>query len=142
MISLTQSAARSIGRLNNKLRRRIELLSAKKEFSGSQGRTLHFLLSQTDDVFQKVIEYEYGFRPPTASELLKQMEQNWLLTREPVPYDNRLKKIILTDKALQYQQQVVADLTGLEETLIRDIPEEKMAVFFEVIGKMMENLSE
>ncbi len=70
------------------------------------------------------------------------MEQKGLLTREPVPYDNRLKKIILTDKALQYQQQVVADLTGLEETLIRDIPEEKMAVFFEVIGKMMENLSE
>ncbi len=142
MISLTQSAARSIGRLNNKLRRRIELLSAKKEFSGSQGRTLHFLLSQTDDVFQKDIEEEYGIRPPTASELLKQMEQKGLLTREPVPYDNRLKKIILTDKALQYQQQVVADLTGLEETLIRDIPEEKMAVFFEVIGKMMENLSE
>lgn len=142
MISLTQSAARSIGRLNNKLRRRIELLSAKKEFSGSQGRTLHFLLAQTDDVFQKDIEEEYGIRPPTASELLKQMEQKGLLTREPVPYDNRLKKIILTDKALQYQQQVVADLTGLEETLIRDIPEEKMAVFFEVIGKMMENLSE
>ena len=69
MISLRQSAARSIGRLNNQLRRRIELLSAKKEFSGSQGRTLHFLLAQTDDVFQKDIEEEYGIRPPTATEL-------------------------------------------------------------------------
>ncbi len=141
MISLRQSAARSIGRLNNQLRRRIELLSAKKEFSGSQGRTLHFLLAQTDDVFQKDIEEEYGIRPPTATELLKQMEKKGLLTREPVPYDNRLKKIVLTDKALQYQEQVVADLTELEETLTRDIPEEKMQVFFEVMRKMMDNLS-
>lgn len=142
MISLRQSAARSIGRLNNQLRRRIELLSAKKEFSGSQGRTLHFLLAQTDDVFQKDIEEEYGIRPPTATELLKQMEKKGLLTREPVPYDNRLKKIILTDKALQYQEQVVADLTELEETLTKDIPEEKMTIFFEVMRKMMDNLSE
>ena len=141
MISLRQSAARSIGRLNNQLRRRIELLSAKKEFSGSQGRTLHFLLAQTDDVFQKDIEEEYGIRPPTATELLKQMEKKGLLSREPVPYDNRLKKIVLTDKALQYQEQVVADLTELEETLTRDIPEEKMKVFFEVMRKMMDNLS-
>lgn len=141
MISLRQSAARSIGRLNNQLRRRIELLSAKKEFSGSQGRTLHFLLAQTDDVFQKDIEEEYGIRPPTATELLKQMEKKGLLTREPVPYDNRLKKIVLTDKALQYQEQVVADLTELEEALTRDIPEEKMQVFFEVMRKMMDNLS-
>lgn len=70
------------------------------------------------------------------------MEQKGLLTREPVSYDNRLKKIILTDKALQYKEQVVTDLTMLEETLTRDIPEEKMKIFFEVIRKMMDNLAE
>jgi len=118
------------------------MLSSRKEFSGSQGRTLHFLLAQTQDVFQKDIEDEYSIRSSTATELLKQMEKNGLIVREPVPYDSRLKKIVLTEKALTYRHQVVEDLSDLEETLIRDIPEGKLAVFFEVIEKMMDNLSE
>lgn len=118
------------------------MLSSRKEFSGSQGRTLYFLLAQSDDVFQKDIEEEYSIRPSTATELLKQMEKNGLIVREPVSYDNRLKKIVLTDKALIYKKQVVNDLTELEETLIKGISEEKMKIFFEVIEKMMDNLSE
>lgn len=142
MISLTKSAARYVSKLSNKLRRKLDMLSSRKEFSGSQGRTLHFLLAQTDDVFQKDIEEEYSIRPSTATELLKQMEKNGLIIRKPVNYDNRLKKIVLTDKALIYKNQVINDLTALEETLIKDIPEEKVKVFFEVIEKMMDNLSE
>lgn len=142
MISLTQSAARYVSKLSNKLRRRLDMLSSRKEFSGSQGRTLHFLLAQSEDIFQKDIEEEYSIRPSTATELLKQMEKNGLITREPVAYDNRLKKIVLTDKALMYRKQVVDDLTSLEESLIKDIPEEKLNIFFEVIEKMMDNLSE
>lgn len=118
------------------------MLSSRKEFSGSQGRTLHFLLAQTEDVFQKDIEEEYSIRPSTATELLKQMEKNGLIVREPVAYDNRLKKIVVTDKALLYKQQVIEDLTALEETLVKGISEADLQVFFKVIEKMMDNLSE
>lgn len=139
---LKRSAARNIGKLSNKLRRKLDMLSSRKEFSGSQGRTLHYLLAQTEDVFQKDIEEEYGIRPSTATELLKQMEKNGLIIRESVPYDNRLKKIVLTDKALLYKNQVIYDLTVIEEQLVKGISEEKMKVFFEVLEKMMDNLSE
>lgn len=142
MISLTQNATRYVSKLSNKLRRKLDTLSSRKEFSGSQGRTLHFLLAQTEDVFQKDIEEEYSIRPSTATELLKQMEKNGLIVREPVAYDNRLKKIVVTDKALRYKQQVVADLTSLEEMLVKDISEADLKVFFNVIEKMMDNLSE
>lgn len=142
MISLTRSAARYVSKLSNKLRRKFDMLSSRREFSGSQGRTLQFLLAQTEDVFQKDIEEEYSIRPSTATELLKQMEKNGLITREPVPYDNRLKRIAVTEKALAYKEQVIDELTALEETLIKDIPQEKLRIFFEVIEKMMDNLSE
>ena len=142
MISLTKSTARYIGKLSNKPRRKLDMLSSRKEFSGSQGRTLHFLLAQTEDVFQKDIEEEYSIRPSTATELLKQMEKNGLIVREPVAYDNRLKKIVVTDKALLYKQQVIEDLTALEETLVKGISEADLQVFFKVIEKMMDNLSE
>lgn len=142
MISLTRSAARYVSKLSNKLRRKLDMLSSRKEFSGSQGRTLHFLLAQTEDVFQKDIEEEYSIRPSTATELLKQMEKKGLIVREPVDYDNRLKRIVVTDKALLYKQQVVEDLTALEETLVNGISEADLQVFFKVIEKMMDNLSE
>lgn len=142
MISLTRSAARYVGKLSNKLRRKLDMLSSRKEFSGSQGRTLHFLLAQTEDVFQKDIEEEYSIRPSTATELLKQMEQKGLIMRKSVAYDNRLKKIVLTEKALMYQQQVIEDLSALEKTLTKDISETDLEVFFKVIEKMMDNLSE
>ena len=142
MISLTQSAARYISKLSNKLRRRMDTLSSREHFSGSQGRTLHFLLAQTGDVFQKDIEEEYSIRPSTASEMLKQMEERGLIRRETVPYDNRLKKVVLTDQALAYRQQVRQELTQLEETLIQGISPEEMEVFFRVVEKMMDNLAE
>ena len=84
---------------------------------------------------------EYGIRPSTATELLKQMEKNGLVVREPVAYDNRLKKIVLTDKALIYRQQVIEDLTELEKKLVKDISEADLEIFFQVIEKMMDNLS-
>ena len=142
MISLTRNAARYVSKLSNKLRRKLDMLSSREEFSGAQGRTLHFLLSQTEDVFQKDIEEEYSIRPSTATELLKQMEKNGLIVREPVTHDNRLKKIVVTDKALLYKQQVVDDLTALDETLVKGISEADLQVFFKVIEKMMDNLSE
>lgn len=142
MISFTKNAARYVSKLSNKLRRKLDMLSSREEFSGSQGRTLHFLLAQTEDVFQKDIEEEYSIRPSTATELLKQMEKNGLIVREPVAYDNRLKKIVVTDKALLYKQQVVEDLTALDETLVKGISEADLQVFFKVIEKMMDNLSE
>lgn len=141
MISLTRSAARYVSKLSNQLRRKLDMLSSRKEFSGSQGRTLHFLLAQTQDVFQKDIEEEYSIRPSTATELLKQMEKNGLIVREPVDYDNRLKKIVVTDKALIYKRQVIEDLTSLEESLVRGISEADLEIFFQVIEKMMDNLS-
>ena len=139
---LQRSAARSINRISNKLRRRLDALSSRGDFSGAQGKALHFLLAQPGDVFQKDVEEEYGIRSSTATELLKQMEKNGLITRQPMPYDNRLKKIILTPKALAYREQVVRDVTEIEDALTKGIDLSQLEIFFAVLEKMMDNLSE
>ncbi len=124
------------------LRRKIDTFTSKEEFSGSQGKVLHFLLAQTDDVFQKDIEEEYGLRPSTATELLKKMEKNGLIYRQPTSYDGRLKKIIVSEKGLKYKEQVICDLSGLEDQLTKGISPKDLDVFFNVLEKMLENLSE
>ena len=70
------------------------------------------------------------------------MEKNGLILRVPVPQDNRLKKIVLTEKALSHRDQVFSELTALEETLVQGISREDLKVFFRVTEKMMDNLSE
>lgn len=141
MISLRRNATRYVSKLSNKIRRKLDRLSSREAFSGSQGRVLQFLLAQNEDIFQKDIEEEYSIRPSTATQLLNQMEQNGLICRVPVPYDRRLKKIQLTDKAQQYRQQVVKDLTELEKTVTAGIAPEDLEVFFRVVETMMDNLS-
>lgn len=142
MNQLSRSAARYVGKLSNKIRRKIDSFSSKKNLSGSQGKVLHFILAQTEDVFQKDIEEEYSLRPSSATELLKQMEKNGLIRREQTAYDARLKRIIPTEKAEAFKDQVIEDLTTLEEEITRGIDPEKLEIFYQVVEQMMKNLSE
>ena len=102
---------------------------------------LHFILAQSNDVFQKDIEEEYSLRPPTATELLKRMEKNGLIYREAMASDARMKRIVVSEKALQYKDMVIADITALEDELTKDIPQNELDVFFKVIEKMLDNIS-
>ena len=133
---------RSIKRLSNGISREMCAAFGSGMFSGAQGRTLHFLLAHTKiDIFQKDIEEEFGLRPPTATALLKELEQRGLIRKEPVPYDARKKKIVVTEEALQYKDCVLKGLKELDQKLTAGISDEEMQVFFYVTGKMLDNLA-
>lgn len=140
-MSQNRHAARYISKLSNILRRKIDAFSSRENFSGSQGKVLHFLLAQTNDVFQKDIEEEYSLRPSTATVLLKKMEKNGLIYREADENDARWKKIIVSEKALQYKDIVIADILNLEKELTQGISENDLDVFFSVVEKMLDNIS-
>ena len=135
-------AMRSIKRLSNGISREMCAAFGSGMFSGAQGRTLHFLLAHTKiDIFQKDIEEEFGLRPPTATALLKELEQRGLIRKEPVPYDARKKKIVVTEEALQYKDCVLKGLEELNQKLTAGISDEEMQVFFSVTDRMLKNLA-
>ena len=135
-------AMRSIKRLSNGISREMCAAFGSGMFSGAQGRTLHFLLAHTkSDIFQKDIEEEFGLRPPTATALLKELEQRGLIRKEPVPYDARKKKIVVTEEALQYKDCVLKGLEELNQKLTAGISDEEMQAFFSVTDKMLKNLA-
>ena len=136
-------AMRSIKRLSNGISREMCAAFGSGMFSGAQGRTLHFILAahQKEDLFQKDIEEEYSLRPPTATKLLKDMEKNGLIYRESVPYDARLKRIVATQKAMQYQELIHQSLEETEDRLTSGISPQELAVFFRVINQMIRNMS-
>ena len=141
-MNLNPSVGRCIGRLSNQIRRQLDAFSTRNSMSGSQGRILHFILAQPEAVFQKDIEEEFCLRPPSASGILKLMEQNGLITRVSTDYDARLKQIMVTPKAALLQEQVIRDVTELEMSLVKDISPEDLETFFRVIQKMSDNLSD
>ncbi len=134
-------AARYISKLANKLRRKIDAFSTRSDMSGAEGKALHFILAQKGDVFQKDIEEEYGLRPSTATELLQKMERGGFIRREVMPNDARMKKILVAEKALQYKNVMIDDITRLEAELTQGIPPDELDTFFRVMEKMMENIS-
>ncbi|MEG0330449.1 MAG: MarR family winged helix-turn-helix transcriptional regulator [Longicatena sp.] len=141
MQPLTKSAGRYVSKLSNKIRRRLDTFYSKGNLSGAQGKVLHFILAQEDDIFQKDIEEEYGLRPSSATVLLQQMEKNDIIKRVNVPYDARLKKIVVTPKALAHKEQVIHDLSQLEAEITQGIPQKDLTIFFQVIEKMLKNMS-
>lgn len=137
----TEPAVRYMTVLSHKLQRQVEALSFKGQYSGTEGKALHFILMNADhDIFQKDIEEEFGIRGSSATVLLKKMEKDGLITREPLPNDARYKKIVPSAKAMTHRDKVVREMDALEKRLSANIPEEDLAVWRRVMTQMNENL--
>ena len=133
--------SRYIGILANRLRREIDALASCGEYSGAEGKILHFILAHTDsEIFQKDLEEEFGMRPSSASALIKKMEQNGLITREPVPYDGRFKRIVPSEKALQNKENVLHGVQALESRLLDGISKEQQEQWLAITKKLIQNL--
>ena len=112
-----------------------------EKMTGTHGWAVgYFYNNRHRDVFQKDFEQEFDIRRSTASNILSLMEKNGLIIRESVPYDARLKKITLTDKALEVQSVVNKSFDRLESTMKENISEEELDVFFKVLDKVCINL--
>lgn len=116
---------------------------------GSKGMThmhmnvLGYLHSKKDeDVFQRDFEKEFSIRRSTATNMLKRMEKNGLISRIPVPGDARLKKIVLTDKALKISKDMDKKALMLEKKMIENLTDEEIKTFSTVLKKMIHNMEE
>jgi DNA-binding MarR family transcriptional regulator len=131
-----------INRISNRLRRRSAEVQKSVGISGAQGNILDYILveSENHSVYQKEIEHEFGLRPSTATEALKNLENHGLIKRVSEEHDSRYKKIIFTDKAEEIHQKLRSQITTSEEILIEGISEQDLEIFMKVAGKMLENL--
>ncbi len=111
------------------------------KMTGTHGWAIGFFYHNRDrDIFQKDFEQEFNIRRSTASNILTLIEKNGLITRESVPYDARLKKITLTQKALDIHSIVDKAFEKVEENIKKGISDEELQVFFNVIDKINRNL--
>lgn len=102
----------------------------------------YFYDNREKDVFQKDFESEFSIRRSTASNILKTMEQNGFIKRESVESDARLKKIVLTEDAINLHEAVLESINCREERLKKGIPQEDIEVFLKTADKLIANMEE
>ena len=107
-----------------------------------QGMLIGFLMNNADkEIFQKDIEAEFDIARSTVTATLDSMERKGYITREAVERDARLKKITLTQKAVESHNRIVADLEQLERAMFKNISAEEADTLFAIMDKIKENLS-
>ena len=130
--------------LSNFIKRKIESIDKIKyldKLTGTHGWIIKYLYENRDkDIFQKDIENKLQIRRSTATVMLQLMEKNDLIFREPVSYDARLKKIVLTEKSIEMHLIIEEELGNLENQIIKGLSEEELAKFFEILEKMKKNV--
>ena len=139
---------RHIGYAVNSLSRRISrvmdsipAIKENKNLTGIQIWVLNFLFrSEGKDVFQRDVEREFNIRRSTATELLKMMERGGLICREPVDYDARLKKIVLTAYAEEIRKQLQAQIRKTETLMTEGFTDEEIEQFFSFVERFKSNL--
>lgn len=135
-----------VRRLSNLIKRDVE--SSKQRIgldplTDVNGWAIGYLYDNRDkDIFQKDFENKFSIRPSTASNILKTMEQKGFIERVSVESDARLKKIVLTDKAIEIHKKVIIEIEDREKRLKSGIGEEELKVFFSVMKKLSANMEE
>ncbi len=133
-----------LGMLNNLLRRQMACMVSPEEadVTGMQAMIIHHLLSCRDagDCFQKDIETQFRIRRSTATGMLKLLESRGFIIREPVKYDARLKRLVLTEKSRALDEHIRRKIKHAEEVMSRDIPIDELDTWFRVCDRIRTNL--
>ena len=134
----------TIKRISNLFKREVDRAITDRgieELTGMQSFVIGYLARNNQrDVFQKDIEKEFSIRRSTATAMLQLLEKNGYITRVVDSDDARLKKIILTEKALERHKIISQEIDKTEERLYRGLSKEEILTFFKVAEKLKENL--
>ncbi len=126
------------------IRRYMDSIAAKSradEVTGMHSWALaYFYHNRHRNIYQKDFEAEFDIRRSTASNILALMEKNGLITREGVPHDARLKKILLTEKAIDIHLELDKAMSQMEKGLAENISREEMDSFFATADKIIKNI--
>jgi MarR family transcriptional regulator, repressor for mepA len=130
--------------LSNLIKRYIYNSHSKENidrFSEIQGMLIGYLNKNSHkDIFQKDIEEAFTIRRSTVTGILQSMEKNEYITRESVPYDARLKKIVLTEKGRDIHNHIMNEIDKFEKRITQNISDEELEMFAKILDKFKKNL--
>ena len=125
---------------NNMIRRKMDSIFAQQDGSeliGMQRPLLGYLYhkSRHGDVYQKDVEKEFRIRRSTATVMLQSMEQKGYVVRVASTEDGRLKRILLTEKAIEHHHVIEEQILNFNRELEAGLTEEEKAEQLKLRGE-------
>ena len=108
-----------------------------------QGGILGYLYHhQEEPVYQRDIEKEFHISGATATNTLQVMERNGLIIRKALDRDARLKRILMTEEALQNHRRVEEHMDWMDERMLRGLEPDEIRELYRMLGVIFRNLEE
>ncbi len=133
---------RTVSVLTRRLRDQLADRDCVEQLTGMQGWVIGYIYDHRDTaIFQRDLESVFSVRRSTMTNMLKLLEKNGFITRESVEHDARLKKILLTPKAILNHEHVIANLKTIEEKICEGLTQQEIETFLRIIRKIERNLN-
>ncbi|MBU5335501.1 MarR family winged helix-turn-helix transcriptional regulator [Intestinibacter bartlettii] len=133
-----------INKLSRLISRKVDasvLSSIDDNITVSQAYVIDFITDNSDrDVFQKDLEMEFDLKRSSVSLMLNNMEKHDLIKRVPVSEDARLKKIVLTEKAVEISKKISAAIDSVEGQLAESMDQDEINTFLNMLNKIRSNI--
>lgn len=133
--------------ISQMLRRKLDVTIASIDevaLTGIQNAVLSFITEEQQvkhrDVFQRDVEKHFDIRRSTATAMLQRLEKDGYLVRESVPGDARLKRIVLTEKAVQTQKILCEIIREFDAGIVAGFSEEEIETLVSLLGRIRRNL--
>jgi len=136
----------AVRKISNLIKRDVEKTRVKlgiDPVKGVNGWAIKYFYDNRDkDIFQKDFETKFSIRRSTASCILKTMEQKGLILRQSVESDARLKKIVLTEKAVEIHHKITEEIHNREKRLRNGVSPDDLEIFFKVVDRLCINMED
>lgn len=131
-----------IHKVAHKMKREIDHANQKLGVSGVQGRIIGYVRceSKNRDVFQKDIEEHFELRGSSVTSTLQNLEKMGFIVRESIPTDQRLKRIVLTKKALDTHNQITKNIEQVEKEAFSSINKEEEQLLSDLLKRILNNI--
>lgn len=142
MEKCSRSAFCRIKAVSNAIRRKIEGINIEQKFglTGGECAIMGYLFENIDrPLYQKDIEEEFHIRRSSATRALQAMEKKGMIIRQSEPRDGRLKRLVLTERAMDIGRDVGDMIDEAEQRLLRGISREELNTFLDMCDRICRN---
>ncbi len=109
--------------------------------TGSGGWIISYIAENDDrDIFQRDLEKEFDITRSTASKNVDLLVENGFIVREPVDYDARLKKLVLTESAKEVLKIMRSDRAELETRMLKGFSDDEKKQLRSFLRRLSANL--
>lgn len=123
----------------------LDLTMSENGLTSIQTRILVHLRKAQDenrDVFQRDIEEAFRIKRSSVTSVLQTLEKKELIVRQSIPEDARVKKLVLTQKAIKMQSSTYHIIGEMEQDVRSIFTEQEFEQFLDYMSRIDQKTSQ